>query len=221
MDIIATAKAAHLGLKGIDALTRWLDERRKRRLREWQQAIFRHPCWGAEPDVVQEEIRRAIEDDADESRRELIWATAKELVDSVSDAALPAIASLTAERLQGRRPMDASYRGAVRLLADLSSEEVTNLSDLLTRVARLDLPDGTAFRIVLSPPNKLTVRGSVEGEDSLHELLCVALPYNPIRLVTLLKDNHLGYELIGVWGAAVVVDIERHIVAELLHHLVP
>lgn len=218
MEPISAIEAAKAALRIYKSLGGWLEKRRKDRLAHWFWQVCTHPCWNAPPEIVQEEIRKALDDDANEDRRELIWSTAKELVDCVSDAALPAIASIAAERLQRALPIDHFYRGAVRLLADLSSQEVVHMRELLTLL--FDCSQKGTLRVVFMPPDRLIVREGA-GEKSGPTLHDSALPFSAVRLVALLKDHHLGYELVGVYGAAVVVDIESQAVGELLRHLGP
>jgi len=214
MDLVAAIKAGQLAIKLRDGLGEWLEQRRRRRLEEWLQCVLTHPCWDAAPEIVQDEVRRALDEDKDEVRRELIWATAKELVDCVSDAALPVIASLTAETLHGRRRMDTFYRGAVRLLADLSSEEVADLSMLLGDIQRETsaYPSKTSVRLAFLQTGELIIDlGGTSGRSHPK--------YDPTRLITLLKDRHLGYDITGTVGPSVSVDVTLDTVRPLLRHV--
>lgn len=218
LELYGNAREAYELVKG------WLDGRRQRRLEEWHRRVLTHPCWALPPADVQEEIRRALEDDRDESRRELIWATVKELVDSVSDAAIPPIASLTAETLHGQRPMDALYRGAVRLLAELSTSELNDLRVLL-RVALAGtsmLGSDADVRLNFFPDKAtLSIRQTIgeDADENEKEIHNDKLSFDATRLMRLLRENDLGWQTVWVFGSAAIVQTRVSTLRWLARHV--
>lgn len=220
MDPISITKAGTTVVRLYKSVGGWLERRRRQRLEKWFALVCTAPFWGASPEIVQEEIRRALEEDEDESRREAMWLAVKQLVDCVSDESLVPIASLTAERLQAKLPIDVFYRGAIRLLADLSGGELEQLRTILSIAERANPAHEGPIRLVAAPPKFFRVDDIIGEEESTHGEE-TSLTFNPVRLVTLLRDSHLGYELSRMLGTAVAVDIDRETIRMLGRHVAP
>jgi hypothetical protein len=172
---LATATLPTLGLV-ID----FVQDQWHQRLARWWQRVVADPSW-ENPQAVQANLKDRLK--TDPKAKDVIWQSAKYLAEAVSLDSCEPIGSITAEYLQENVEVDVFFRGAIRLLADLSTQELGNLRDLVSVIGQY-------------PQEGLSCQYEW-GHLKFHaagELLGTASPFNscPMRLFRVIKENDFG-----------------------------
>lgn len=162
-----------------DRVKQWREER----IARWWKRVVEDPSWDT-PQEVQGRIEAALSESDD--AREAVWTAAKELIDAITLEAVEVIGSITAEYLREQRAVDIFFRGAVRMLADLSSAELRELR-VLARVIN-QVPDDPILAV--EKGGRLTLR-KVSSPNAIHQGTEIG---EVRRLFRLIKANDLGAE---------------------------
>ena len=155
--------------------------------------------------------------------RETVLESVRRLLEAVADDVAPALGSLAAEYLREKKEPDPFFRGAARLLADLSTQEYQELGTLLGSIC------GSAGDC-LAIERKPTIEGSVleirplavgdSVAQGAHQSEC---PQSFIRLCRQLKIHELAEDVptggfVGKGGPNVML-ISRTTVDRLRLHV--
>lgn len=160
----------------------------ERRFGRWFKGIAESTVW-APPREVQGLIEAKIKESSE--AKESVWSAAKAILDAISDEAAEVIGSITAEYIRDEKGPDPFFRGAVRVLADLSSADL----ELLRRIVALAVNKDYEGRFVGLTVSKtgLEARGEHGGQALIDETLSGAMR-EILRLFRLLNANDLGRE---------------------------
>jgi hypothetical protein len=153
------------------------------------------------------ELRRRAEQDP--KFRQTVFATLKELEDSLDDAVVPALGVLAAEYAwpDPPRPVDPFFRGMLELLRTISAGELEALGAICACVAKLPVaPEQQVVELMeINPvpgdgPQLCWVRPTVSGESA--RVPTGLISNHHLQILHLLKAANLGRECaIGVWGS--------------------
>ena len=125
---VVTKNYVGAALKTVGVLENFVLRQEATRVARWWKGLIENEDW-EEPQEVQGIIEAKIRESS--KAKETVYAAAREILDAVSDEAVEVIGSLTAEYIRGELGPDAFFRGAVRLLADVSSEELKMLRKMI------------------------------------------------------------------------------------------
>jgi hypothetical protein len=167
-------------------------------------------------------LRKQIESSADAQRATLEGV--RRLLDSIAPEVAEPLADLTADYLD--RPVDGFFRGAARMLSDVTSEEFATLSELLRRVCTPTVLEGGDPTLMYwdrgsgePGPNRLYYNGKTEIENPerprhtttwrILGMLEAQHDVHVLRVIQQLKLNRLADDpndggAIGVSGSRIV-----------------
>lgn len=180
---LATSNYIGAALQSIEAIRDFARDAEAAKLGRWFKGMATSKVWET-PQEVQGLIAAKIKENP--KAKETIWAAAKAILETISDEAAEVIGSLTAEYVRDGKGPDPFFRGAVRVLADLSTEEL----EVLQLILRSALPQYTSF--ALNNDNTL----EFYSERSFERIHVDARAFAPEvrRIVRLLKGNDLGQD---------------------------
>lgn len=178
-----------------------------RRMRSRADRFFQSviDTWAHDADITSAEVAGVLEAHKDEPHvAEAIWRAVRSLMEAPSDHAAIPLGVLAADYAREKRAADAFFRGSVRLLAELSAEEVAELHDLtrwtlaqsrgnrvdfIARDLELTSPDRSTWKIT---PWTLDLRDRSAGSEA--EMRFSGSLSDAGRLLYLLKLNGLARE---------------------------
>jgi hypothetical protein len=183
----------------------------------WWHAVVHGP---QPSDVTPEEIAGRIYDGKDKPYvRETILQSVRALWDSLDDRAVEPLAVLARRYLRESRPPDGFFRGACRVLMELSAADFDDLKSLLTwalaSTAREELEISTRDQVEAAPGQWTRVpwetrilrdehvgRRPSAGETDHDRYAFAPTLADPLRLFFLLRTHGLAHEKGGVSYAA-------------------
>lgn len=213
------------GVKAMNVVVKLYREQQEKRRQQWWDELCGAPCWDLPPDEVQKAILEKLGGKDGDKYHEIFAATFRELQNMLCDAAIVPLASLVAERLQKRLPLDARFRGMIRVLSDLSSEEIATLGRLLRRCRELavtmevDQSKDISLGLHASRKDLLTIFPP-EAWAPVHFSFSGELR----RIFRLMKSNDFASETapnvasrVGALGIQIsmstIIDLDRHLSA--------
>lgn len=185
---LASGDYAGAALGAVGLTKEVIAEERKRRTAAWFKGLVESGTWETAQEVqglIEARIRGS------KKAQETVYAAAREIIDAVSDEAVEAIGSLTAEYLKGDLGPDPFFRGAVRVLADLSGADLELFRQMLI-LATAEEYDGRYAHLTISQ-NGLEA-SSEHGGQSLIDPKMKGREREVIRVFRLLNANDLGSE---------------------------
>ncbi len=164
---LATASGTALAVAGAAAAAPyvvgkaivWVIERNNVRMTKWFEAISNK--FGNEPDRVRERIESKFLHEGDRTSATVL-ESADVLLRAVDDALVPAIGALTAEYLQGGCAPDAFFRGALRVLGELTASEAGEFSGFLDACA---YAHEEQLEVIIEPGEKDVSHAISDGRD--------------------------------------------------------
>lgn len=205
-----------------------------RRMRSRADRFFQTvvDTWAKDADMTATEVTGLLEAHKEDPHvAEAIWRAVRSLMDAPSDHAAIPLGVLAADYTREKRQADAFFRGTVRLLADLSAEEISEFFqiigwtlshtkgtrvDFIARDVEINSSDRATWKIV---PWTLALRDSGAGSES--EILYPGTATDAGRLLYLLKTTGLARESSVRFFDynPPTAELERHILERLLRVL--
>lgn len=214
---VSLAKGEYVGaaLEAVGIAEGFAYSEAEKRFNRWWKGVVEDSGW-----ETPQEVQGLIEAKIQESKgaKESVWAAARELLYCLSDDSAEVIGSLTAEYVRSGTSPDAFFRGAIRTLADLNSEEL----DLLRRMVRFGCegPEKVTYLVVKQ-------EGTLVQQKGVAKVLRVSPTLGGQaelrRILRVLKSNDLAREgssgTSGSMSGPNVAVVELAVFQRLKHHL--
>lgn len=121
----------------------------KRRVDRWWKAVCER--LGEDPEAVRNEAE-ARADDPETAK--VIAQSARELLNALDDAVVPALAALTAEYIKERKPADSFFRGFSRVLSEISANQLDILKTFVVNATALLPKEESIFTVACRPTDE-------------------------------------------------------------------
>lgn len=213
LDAVLTQNYVGAALGTIDILRPIAFKRSAERSGIWWKAVLQGKGhWeGKTPEEIQGLITAKIEESPEV--KEVIWASARATFESISDRAAEIIGSLTAERLRGGDIPNSVFRGAIRVFAELSTEEIGVLGKIVSLGS--EQSEQSEATVTLIP----TDRGSISIQNSKFESGTLGERDDVYRLCRLIRTNDLCGEVFVFNGGPSALRFDRATLELLRRHL--
>lgn len=204
------------------ALTEASARRLKARADNFFQSVV--DSWANDEDITTEEVAARLDARRDDPNvNDAIWRAVRGLMDAPNEAAAIPLGVLAAEYAREKQKADVFFRGAVRLLSDLSAEETAELEALLSWV----LKSTQRPKVLVLARNKTMNSGKIEETPwrittaldvpTQGEIVFEKQVEDAGRLLTLLTTNGLARDPRGSYydSSPVEAEFERQTAARL------